>query len=149
MRKNIARLEVKGMLKLAPTAAGPYGEIAGGQGPDLVPAGLRDVYLVLSVPARKPDPFAWLYFDVQTGALLRRGEAGNGSSPVAAGDSQRLTDFIQYRNVGDGTRAPFQFVTIDDNARVRGIHLSIVDNERLDDSVFSKPKNVRRKDKGL
>jgi hypothetical protein len=149
MKQNIQRLEVKGIVKIAPTAPGPYGELAGGQGPELVPQGLRDVYLALSVPARKSDPFAWLYFDVQTGALLRRGEAGTGAMPVAPGDSPRLTDFIQYRNVGDGTRAPFQFVTIDENARVRGIHLSIVDNEAIDDSAFARPRNVRRQDKGL
>jgi hypothetical protein len=149
MKQNIARLEVKNMIKLAPTAPGPYGELAGGQGPELVPAGLRDVYLVLSVPVRKSDPFAWLYFDVQTGALLRRGEAGTGPMPVQPGDSPRFTDFIQYRAVGDGTRSPFQFVTIDKDTRVRGIHLSIVDNAPLDDSTFARPKNVRQKDKGL
>jgi hypothetical protein len=149
MKQNLQRLDVKMKVKLVPTAPGPWGELAGGQGPDLVPPGPRDTYLVLSVPARKPDPFAWLYFDVETGALLRRAEAGNGATPVPPGDNPRITDFIQYRAVGNGTRAPFQFVTIGADSRVRGIHLRIVDNEPIADSMFAKPKNVNREDKGL
>lgn len=149
MRKNFQRLEVKGIHKIVPTAPSPLGELAGGKGADLVPAGARDVYLVLGVPAGK-DSLVWLYFDTQTGFLLRRADAGEGPTPVPAGDSPRITDFIQYREVGDGTRMPFQFVTIGPNAaRVRGIHISVTDNAPIDDKAFIKPRVPSRQDKGL
>lgn len=149
MRKNFQRLDVKGIYTIVPTAPDAFGQLAGGKGPDLVPAGARDAYLVYAEPAGKDEP-AWLFFDVQTGLLLRRGETGAGAVPVPAGDSPRMTDFIQYREVGDGTRMPFQFVTIGPNAaRVRGIHISVADNTPVDDHVFIKPRVPSRQDKGL
>jgi hypothetical protein len=92
----------------------------------------------------------WLYFDVQTGFLLRRADAGEGDKTIPAGDSPRITDFIQYREVGDGTRMPFQFVTIGPSAaRVRGVHINVTDNAPVDDKVFIKPRVGSREDKGL
>jgi hypothetical protein len=148
MKTIMQRLEVKSRMKLVPFAPGRLGELAGGQGPDLVPAGARDVYLTLLVPARKPDPFSWLYFDVQTGALLRREEAGSGAAPGPPGDNPRTTDFLQYRSVGGGTRMPFQFVSQAATV-VRAVHVRVVDNEPIDGAVFLRPKNVKREDKGL
>jgi hypothetical protein len=148
MRKSFQRLEVRGIYKIVPTAAEAFGALAGGKGNDLVPAGARDTYLVLGVPAGN-DPFVWLYFDVQTGFLLRRGETGNGPTPVPPGDSPRVTDFIQYREVGDGTRMPFQFVTFGGGSRTRGVHVEVIDNAPIDDKVFVKPKVASRQDKGL
>ena len=137
-------------MKIIPTGAGPFGMLAGGQGADLNLDGPREAYVVLGVPNHKPDPWVWMYFDKQTGVLLRRAEAGTGEKPVPPGDNPRITDFIQYRAVGDGTRSAFQFVTIGAGAaRVRGIHTSIVDNGPVDDKVFIKPKTVLRFDKGL
>jgi hypothetical protein len=146
---NVRRFEVKAVLPIVPMDPGSWGALAGGNGRDLIPAGARQAYLVLSVPARSGDNYAWLYFDVETGALLRRAEAGSGASPDAAGSNPRVTDFIQYRDVGDGTRAPFQFVTYGANSQVRGVHVSITDNETIGDDVFVRPKDVRRQDKGL
>lgn len=147
MKRNFARFEVKGVHKIVPADAGHFGELAGGQGSDLFGPGARETYLVLGVPSGD-DQKVWLYFDTQTGVLLRRTDAGTGAAPTPAGDPPRITDFIQYRNVGDGTRMPFQFVTVGEN-RVRGIHISVVDNEPIDDKVFIKPKVANRPDKGL
>jgi hypothetical protein len=149
MKKAFRRLDVKGIYKIVPTEPSAHGQLAGGKGPDLVPAGARDTYLVLGIPAGK-DEASWLYFDTQTGFLLRRAFAGEGPTPIPAGGPPRITDFIQYREVGDGTRMPFQFVTIGPNAtRVRGIHYDVVDNAPIDDKVFLKPKVGSRPDKGL
>jgi hypothetical protein len=148
-RSHYQSLAVKGIHKIIPVDAGSFGILAGGRGPELALTGARDAYLVLGVPARKPDPFVWMYFDTQTGVLLRRAEAGTGATPVPPGDNPRTTDFIQYRAVGNGTRASFQFVTVAGANRVRGIHMSIVDNDPVDDKVFIKPKNALRFDKGL
>lgn len=150
MRSHYASLDTKALTTLVPTAAGPFGPLAGGEGGDLDLNGVRQVYLVLAAPNHKPDPFAWLFFDKQTGVLLRRAEAGTGASPTPPGDSPRYTDFIQYRAVGDGTRSSFQFVTVGAGAaRVRGIHTKIVDNAPLDDNLFARPKNALRFDKGF
>ena len=65
------------------------------------------------------------------------------------GDSPRVTDFLQYRDVGDGTRMPFQFVTFGGPNRTRGVHVEVIDNAPIDDTVFIKPKVGSRQDKGL
>ena len=147
LRKNV-RLEVRGIYKIVPTEVGAFGELAGGKGRDLVPAGARDTYMVYAVSTGKDAP-AWLFFDVQTGFLLRRGEMGEGGAPVPPGDSPRVTDFIQYREVGDGTRMPFQFVTFGGPNRTRGVHVEVIDNAPIDDKVFIKPKVGSRQDKGI
>jgi hypothetical protein len=149
LRKNV-RLEVRGMYKIVPTEVGAFGQLAAGKGPDLVPAGARDTYMVLATPASGKDVISWLFFDVQTGFLLRRGEAGeSGETPVPPGDSPRVTDFLQYRDVGDGTRMPFQFVTFGGPSRTRGVHVEVIDNAPIDDKVFLKPRVASRQDKGL
>jgi hypothetical protein len=149
MEHNVARFEVHGQVTIVPADPGAFAALAGGKGPDLVPAGPRATWLVLSVPARPADTYAWLYFDSTTGALLRRAEAGRGAAPIPPGLSPRYTDFVDYREVGDGTRAPFQFVSFAPNAVQRGIHTSIRDNIPLDDAVFARPRDVRLKSKGL
>jgi hypothetical protein len=153
MKANVKQFDVKGTFKIVPADPSSLGELAGGKGRDLIPPGPRQVYLVLSTPARSTDPYVWLYFDTQTGALLRRAEAGKGPVPVAPGTNPRFTDFIQYREVGDGTRATFQFVsTAAGGHQQRGVHTSIVDNDPntpMPDGLFTLPKNVNREDKGL
>jgi hypothetical protein len=109
------------------------------------------VYLVLSTPARSTDNYVWLYFDTATGALLRRADAGKDPTPVAPGTNPRFTDFVQYRDVGDGTRATFQFVSTAAGGRQqRGVHTSIVDNDPktpMPDDLFNRPTNVNNMDK--
>jgi hypothetical protein len=139
--------------------------MAGGMGPDLVPDyRARDAHMVLT-RAKNGSDTAWLYFDTQTGVLLRyanaalpRGEqpfiyAGYvGDAPgthAAAGFTTRSVDFLQYRKVGNGTIMPFQFVTQTPDTRVRGVTVSVVDNAPLPDSMFLKVKNAFRGDRGF
>lgn len=158
------RLEYKGIHKIFQPVANPMGEVAGGKGPDIIPAGeARDTYLLLGVPATAGDDYQWLYFDIKTGLLLRFASAGNNpnwpNSPLVenpelttllpAGASARIVDLLNYRRVGDGTIAPFQFVNQGPESRVRGVIMTMVDNATVDDSVFLRPKNTLRSDKGF
>ncbi len=164
LKKAFQRLEYHGIHKIFQPVAGPEGAVAGGQGPDIIPAGqARDTYLLLGVPARAGDDYTWLYFDTETGLLLRFCSAGNnpnwpnspltgGSEPTtvaAAGDSPRIVDLLQYRKVGDGTIAPFQFVNQGPETRVRGVIMKMLENVPVDDSIFQKPKNTLRSDRGF
>jgi len=162
--KKFYRFEYHGIHKIFQPPAGPIGEMAAGKGPDVVPDyRAREAYLLLSVPIDGND-YEWLYFDTQTGVLLRlagaaipRGEqpfiyAGEGDANgrfTAAGFTSRVTDMLQYRKVGDGTIMPFQFVDQGPETRVRGVTVNVVDNASLDDGVFIKPKNAFRGDKGF
>ncbi|HUO21813.1 MAG TPA: hypothetical protein VMU59_04790 [Caulobacteraceae bacterium] len=149
LKANIGRLEVKGESRIIPESPGAAGALAGGRGGDLVPDGPRQAYLVLSSPLRPNDIYMWLYFDTETGALLRREEAGKGPAPTPPGLNTRHTDFVQYREVGDGTRAPFQFISIEPNTEVHGVEVRIVDNDPIGDDQFVRPNDVHRQDKGL
>ncbi len=142
MKNAYQRFEYKGIHKIFQPAAGPVGEMAGGKGPDIIPAGeARDAYLLLGVPAKPTDDYQWLYFDTKTGVLLRFASAGDNpnwpNAPLgnsastklaSAGNSARIVDLIQYRKVGDGTIAPFQFVNQSAETRVRGVTINVVEN---------------------
>ena len=164
LRKAYQRFEYKGIHKIFQPAALPVGEVAGGQGPDIIPAAsARDTYLLLGVPARATDDYTWLYFDTSTGLLLRFASAGNNPNwpnpPLAnssgpaklspAGDSARIVDLLQYRKVGDGTIAPFQFVNQGPETRVRGVIMKLIENAPVKDSVFTRPKNSLKGDRGF
>jgi hypothetical protein len=164
LKRAFQRLEYHGVHKIFQPVASAVGEVAGGHGPDIIPAGeARDTYLLLGVPAKAGDDYEWLYFDTKTGLLLRFASAGNNpnwpnspltgsSEPVtvaAAGNSARIVDLIQYRKVGDGTIAPFQFVNQGPETRVRGVTISIVENAPIADDVLLRPKNSLRSDKGF
>jgi len=61
----------------------------------------RDAYLVVGIPqGDKPES---LYFDTQTGLLLRKQTA----LPTPIGDSPYQVDFDDYRNTGSGVKFPF------------------------------------------
>ena len=164
LKSALQRFEYKGLHKIFQPAALPVGEVAGGQGPDIIPAGsARDTYLLLGVPAKASDDYQWLYFDTKTGLLLRFASAGNNPNwpnpPLAdsagpkklspAGDSPRIVDLIQYRQVGDGTVMPFQFVNQGPETRVRGVISNVLENVPVADSVFTRPKNSLKSDKGF
>lgn len=157
-------LEYKGVHKIFQPTASAVGEMAGGEGPDIIPAGqARDTYLLLAVPAKAGDDYQWLYFDTKTGLLLRFASAGDNpnwpNSPLAgtpdatklatAGNTARIVDLIQYRKVGDGTVEPFQFVNQGPDTRVRGVTVNVLENAPVDDRVFLRPKNSLRSDKGF
>ena len=145
--------------------------MAGGIGSDIVPAGrARDAHLVLT-KSQAGSQVAWLYFDTSTGLLLRLGNADlpSGVQPfiyagfqgtpgkesdvpethAAAGFTQRVVDFLQYRRVGNGTIMPFQFVNQGPATRVRGVTIRAVDNAPIDDRAFMKVRNAFRGDRGV
>jgi hypothetical protein len=141
MKASYKQLEVKSELKIVQPPVSAYGALAGGIGKDLVGTGPRDAYLVLAVAAREGDDGAWLIFDKETGALLRR-QHDDDQMPGPPSQNTRFTSFLQYREVGDGTVAPFQFETQASNAIVRGVHTKIEDNTPVDDKVFARPKSA-------
>jgi hypothetical protein len=164
LKAAFQKFEYKGIHTIFQPAALPVGEVAGGQGPDIIPAGMaRDTYLLLGVSAKANDDYQWLYFDTKTGLLLRFASAGNNPNwpnpPLAdnsgaaklspAGDSARIVDLLQYRKVGDGTVMPFQFVNQGPETRVRGVTMNVLENVPVADSTFARPKNSLRSDKGL
>jgi hypothetical protein len=164
LQKAFQRFEYKGIHKIFQPVSLPVGEVAGGQGPDIIPSGTaRDTYLLLGVPAKANDDYQWLYFDTRTGLLLRFASAGNNpnwpnppldadSGPAkvtAAGNSPRIVDLLQYRKVGDGTVAPFQFVNQGPETRVRGVIMNLIENAPIDDTVLMRPKNSLKADKGF
>jgi hypothetical protein len=66
-----------------------------------------------------------------------------------AGDSARIVDLLQYRKVGDGTVMPFQFVNQGPETRVRGVISNVLENVPLADSIFARPNNSLKSDKGF
>lgn len=164
LKEAYQRFEYKGIHKIYQPSAGPEGEIAGGQDKDILPGGqARDAYLLLGVPSKPEDDYTWLYFDTSTGLLLRFASGGNNpnwpNSPLdnssnptklsAAGNSARIVDLLNYRAVGDGTIAPFQFVNQGPKTRVRGVIMTMVESAPVEDTVFRRPKNSLRADKGF
>ena len=148
MKRSYKLLEVKSELKIVQPQVSVYGALAGGKGKDLVGAGARDAYLMLALPAREGDDGTWLIFDKETGALLRK-QHDQSPVPGPPAGNAIFTSFLQYREVGDGTVAPFQFVSQNRNAITRGVHTKIEENVPMDDKIFTKPKSALREDKGL
>jgi len=61
----------------------------------------HDAYVVVGVP--QGDSSEWLYFDTQSGLLLRKVTV----LPTPAGNSPFQTDFDDYRDTGSGVKFPF------------------------------------------
>jgi zinc protease len=61
----------------------------------------RDAYVVVGVP--REDTPEWLYFDTQTGLLLRKQTV----LPTPIGNSPFRMDFDDYRDIGSGVKFPF------------------------------------------
>ena len=148
MKKSYRSVEVKSELRIVQPPVSAYGALAGGKGKDLVPEGPRDAYLVLALPAREGDAGTWLVFDKETGALLRRMDDGT-PMPKEPGSNGTYTSYLEYRAVGDGTVAPFQFASQNRGGLTRGVHTKIEDNVPMPDETFLKPKDSGREDKGL
>ena len=99
----------------------------------------RDAYLVVGVPAGdKPES---LYFDTQTGLLLRRQTV----LPTPIGDSPFQTDFDDYRDTGSGVKFPFLIHMNPANARTELAPeatlrvIKVEDNGAIDAAKFVKP----------
>jgi hypothetical protein len=99
----------------------------------------RDAYHVVGVPAGdKPES---LYFDTQTGLLLRKRTV----LPTPIGDSPFQTDFDDYRDTGGGLKFPFLIHMNPANARTELAPeatlrvIKVEDNPAIDDAKFARP----------
>jgi hypothetical protein len=99
----------------------------------------RDAYLVVGVPqGDKPES---LYFDTQTGLLLRKQTV----LPTPIGDSPYQVDFEDYRDTGSGVKLPFLIQMNPANPRTElapsaTLRVSKVeDNGPIETSKFTKP----------
>jgi hypothetical protein len=99
----------------------------------------RDAYLVVGVPAGdKPES---LYFDTQTGLLLRKQTV----LPTPIGDSPFQTDFDDYRDTGSGVKFPFLIRMNPASARTELAPeatlrvIKVEDNVPIDSAKFVKP----------
>ena len=99
----------------------------------------RDAYLVVGVPqGDKPES---LYFDTQTGLLLRKQTV----LPTPIGDSPYQVDFDDYRDTGSGVKFPFLIHMTPANPRTElapeaTLRVSTVkDNAPIEDAKFAKP----------
>ena len=99
----------------------------------------RDAYLVVGVPqGDKPES---LYFDTQTGLLLRKQTV----LPTPIGDSPFQTDFEDYRDTGSGVKVPFLIHMNPANPRTELAPIAtlrvikVEDNTAIDNAKFAKP----------
>jgi hypothetical protein len=99
----------------------------------------RDAYLVVGVP--QGDLAESMYFDTQTGLLLRKQTVL--STPI--GNSPFQVDFDDYRDTGSGVKFPFLIHMSPATARTElapeaTLRVSKVeDNKAIDDVKFAKP----------
>jgi photosynthetic reaction center cytochrome c subunit len=99
----------------------------------------RDAYLVVGVPqGDKPES---LYFDTQTGLLLRKRTV----LPTPIGDSPFQMDFEDYRDTGSGVKVPFVIHMNPANPRTELaptatlLVIKVEDNTAIDNAKFAKP----------
>jgi hypothetical protein len=99
----------------------------------------RDTYLVVGVPVGdKPES---LYFDTQTGLLLRKQTV----LPTPIGDSPFQIDFDDYRDTGSGVMVPFVTHLSPAGARTELAPeatlrvIKVEDNTAIDNAKFAKP----------
>jgi hypothetical protein len=99
----------------------------------------RDAYWLVGVPSGdKPES---LYFDTQTGLLLRKQTV----LPTPIGDSPFQTDFDDYRDTGSGVKFPFLIHMNPANARTELAPeatlrvIKVEDNVAIDSAKFARP----------
>lgn len=101
----------------------------------------HDAYVVIARP--QGDRPERLYFDVQTGLLVRKWSA----LPTPAGNAPFQVDYEDYRDTGSGVKFPY-LITMNPatprtepstNATIRVI--KVQDNAPLDSSKFAKPES--------
>jgi len=93
----------------------------------------RDAYVVIGLP--RGDAPERLYFDVQTGLLLRRQTV----LPTPLGNSPMNVDYEQYRDVGDGTKYPFLIRTTTTTQRHVVRVERVQNNTPIENSRFARP----------
>jgi len=101
----------------------------------------RDAYVVIARP--QGDRAERLYFDVQTGLLVRKWTAL--ATPV--GEAPFQVDYQDYRDTGSGVKFPYVMVMNPANARTEPATTATIrvtkvqDNAPLDSSKFVKPES--------
>ncbi len=99
----------------------------------------RDAYLVVGVP--QGDTPESLYFDTQTGLLLRKQTV----LPTPIGDSPYQVDFDDYRDTASGVKFPFLIHMTPSNPRTELAPeatlrvTKVEDNAQIDDAKFARP----------
>lgn len=126
LKSHHSRLEVRGRQTI---------QLAIGPGEDVE----RDTYLLVGY-VKGSDVPEYMYFDVENGLLVRR---LNGN-PTIFGPNYQQIDLSDYRDVGTGTKVPFLHINQHYDERSREAVTLVQDNVPIDDSVFNKPKTVRR-----
>ena len=101
----------------------------------------RDAYVVTAQPQGERDER--LYFDVQTGLLLRKWS----SLPTPVGDAPFQVDYDDYRDTGSGVRFPYRITMnpagprLEPSTNVTIRVAKVQDNTPLDSSKFTKPES--------
>jgi hypothetical protein len=101
----------------------------------------RDAYVVIGTPAN--DLQEWLYFDTQTGLLLRKVTI----TPTIGGNLPAQVDYSDYRDDGNGVKIPFTIhmvpISLGESIGTETtIHVQKVqDNVAVDSGKFSKPES--------
>jgi hypothetical protein len=99
----------------------------------------HDAYVIVGVP--QGDTPELLYFDIQSGLLLRKQTV----LPTPIGDSPFQMDFEDYRDTGSGVKVPFLIhmnpanprTELAPNATLRVSNVE--DNAPIEDSRFARP----------
>jgi zinc protease len=100
--------------------------------------GEREAYVIEAMPRGGDGPAEKLYFDVQTGLLLRK----YSESKTVLGQSPTQTDYEDYREV-DGVKLPFQ-IRWAIPGRTWGRKITEVkQNVPLDDAQFNLPLGAK------
>ena len=100
----------------------------------------HDAYLVIARP--QGDRAERLYFDTQTGLLVRKWSA----LPTPVGDAPYQVDYEDYRDTGSGVKFPYRIVMNPANPRTEPTTTAtlrvtkVQDNAPLDSSKFTKPE---------
>ena len=101
----------------------------------------HDAYVVTAQPQGEREER--LFFDVQTGLLLRKWS----SLPTPVGDAPFQVDYDDYRDTGSGVRFPYRITMNPAGPRLEpstNVTLRVVkvqDNAPLDSSKFTKPES--------
>lgn len=101
----------------------------------------HDAYVVTARP--QGDRVERLYFDVQTGLLVRKWS----SLATPAGEAPFQVDYEDYRDTGSGVKFPYRIVLNPANARTEPSTTATIrvtkvqDNAPLDSSKFAKPES--------
>jgi hypothetical protein len=94
----------------------------------------KDAYVVFGFKAAGAPP-DWLYFDTQSGLLVRLAEF----NPTVLGNDPTYTDYNDYRDVGGGLKYPYEIDRYGMAAFTIMKVQKVQNNAPVDSSKFAKP----------